>query len=296
MAKKQQNQEGQTALAEPSPQHQQEALTKVQEQPTALATAEQIDDMFGGSGYQIPIDAPLPQVVILRETPKFETPEGETVKEIVGHIIYWHHANQYYAEEFGEGEAGPPTCASPDGINPLCTDEMEQQDHVCRSCPKNQYGSASEGKGKACQNTIRLYVLAEGEVIPCVIKASPASLGKKESLMKWLTNAPNIAAKAGAGTKYQLIRVKFTLHTRDFETGFKASVLDLETVGILNPQVEADMVRIVQLGKLYGEFMTNYMDRIQDDVASEHLKAEPEIPFGNDGVQEADADADNVPI
>ena len=282
MDKKQQNQEGQAALAEPSPQHQQEALAKVQEQPTALATAEQIDDMFGGSGYQIPIDAPLPQIVILRETPKFETPEGETVKEIVGHIIYWHHANQYYAEEFGEGEAGPPTCASPDGIKPLCDGDMEQQGDVCRTCKMNQYGTAKEGRGKACQNTIRLYVLEKGEVIPCVIKASPASLGKKESLMKWLTNAPNIAAKAGAGTKYQLIQVKFTLHTKDFETGFKASVLDLETIRVLNPQDKADMTEIMKLGKLFGEFMVSYMDRIKDDVVAEHLNNEPEIPFGDE--------------
>ena len=279
MNKKQQNQEGQTALAEQD------------ERAMTLVTAEQIDNMFGGSGYQIPIDAPLPQILILRETPRFETPEGETVKEIVGHIIYWHHANQYYAEEFGEGEQGPPTCASPDGYKPVCGgDEMVVQNAECRTCPKNQYGTAKEGRGKACQNTIRLYVLAEGEVIPCVIKASPASLSKKDSLMKWLTNAPNIAAKAGGGTKYQLIQVRFTLHTKDFETGFKASVIDLETVKVLSalPEPEGDMAKVIKLGKLYGDFMISYMDRIKDDVVSEHLATEPEIPFGND--------ADDTPI
>jgi len=33
-----------------------------------LAVANQVDDMFGGSGtFQLPIDAPLPQIKILRE-------------------------------------------------------------------------------------------------------------------------------------------------------------------------------------------------------------------------------------
>jgi len=253
-----------------------------QEEPTALATTEEIDNMFGGSGYQIPIDAPLPQVEILREIPQFKTPEGATVKTIVGHIIYWHHANQYYDSEFGEGEQGPPKCASPDGIKPMCTDEMEPQADVCRTCPKNQYGSADEGKGKACQNTIRLYVLAEGEVIPCLIKASPASLGKKESLMKWLTNAPNVAAKAGAGTKYQLIEVEFSLRTKDFESGFKASVLSLDTLRVLDPKSKEDMVEIVKLGNLYSEFMANYIERIGGDVASEQLVTDEDEAVGTE--------------
>ena len=268
-----------------------ELATKPEEE-TALVTTEQLDGMFGGSGYQIPIGAPLPQILILRETPKFETPEGETLKEVIGHIIYWHHANQYYPEEFGEGEAGPPTCASLDGVKPFCDGDMVQQNDYCCTCPMNQYGTAREGKGKACQNTIRLYVLVSNEVIPCLIKASPASLNKKDSLMKWLTNAPNIAVKAGAGTHYQVIEVKFTLHTKDFETGFKASVLDLETVRVLDPR--SDALKLEKLGKLYGDFMNSYMPRIKGDVASEHLanaSAEDDVPFSD----ESGGD-DNTPI
>ena len=293
MATKKQKQDEDVALAtmpEPAPQNEQEALAKVPpEQDTALATAEQIDNMFGGSGYQIPIDAPLPQIEILREIPRFKTPDGETVKSITVHIIHWHHANQYYDSKFGEGEEGPPTCASPDGIKPIAIDDGVCQSDVCRTCPKNQYGSADKGGGKACANTIRLYVLVEGEVIPCLIKATPASLSKKESLMKWLTSAPNIAAKAGAGTKYQLIRVKFSLHTKDFaDSGFSASVLDLETVRVLDPKDEGDMAEIFKLGKLYGNFMDSYIRRIKDDVTSEHQQSESE--------ESTESEGDEIPI
>ncbi len=241
-------------------------LATVPEQPTALATSE-LDDMFGGSGYQIPIDAPLPQLTILRETPMFETPDGEAIKEVVGHIIHWHHANQFYATEFGEGEQGPPTCASSDGIKPDGGEEPLLG--LCRNCPNNEYGTAKEGKGKACSNTIRLYVLQDGDVIPCVVKASPASLGKKESLMKWLTNAPNVTAKAGMGTKYQPIQIKLKLHTKDFaDSGFKASVLDVETVRVLTRHGE-DMAKLKALGLLYRDFMANYVGRIASDVGTE---------------------------
>lgn len=232
----------------------------------AVAVASQVTDMFGGdTGFQIPIDAPLPQLEIMRELPMFKSPDGEPVKEVVGHIIYWHHANQYYKNPFGESEQGPPTCASSNGITPDGGDEPFTS--PCRTCKMNEYGSAPDGKGKACANTIRLYVLIDGDVIPCVIKASPSSLGKKESLLKWLTNAPNVAAKAGVGTKYQPIKVRFKLHKKDFASGFSASVLDIETVRVLLPATDLDELK--KLASLYKSFMENYQGRIKEDVASE---------------------------
>lgn len=290
-----------TTLAAPAPQNQQEALSQIpptqQETGLATATASPVDDIFGGSGYQIPIDAPLPQIKILRETPVFETPEGEMAKEITGYIIYWHHANQFYERKFGEGEEGPPTCASPDGIKPDCSGEgMTRQCECCRDCEKNKYGSAEEGRGKACQNTIRLYFLVESSVIPCVLKASPASLSNKESLMRWLTNAPNIVSKAtdGKTTKYQIAKVKFTLHTKEFaDSGFSASVLDLETIAVLDPDDKEQMGTIARLGKLYQTFMTEYLGRITKDVSSEPSQQQTE----EEGTtQEEEAPLDECPI
>ena len=234
----------------------------------APATVSNLDEMFGGGGPQIPIDAPLPQIKVMRESPLFEMPDGETAKTFTGHIIYWHHANQYYAQAFGEGEQGPPDCASSDGIRPDGGDDIQAD--CCKGCPKNEYGSAPDGRGKACQNTIRLYILQDGEIIPTVLKASPSSLGKKESLLRWLTNAPNVAAKAGVGTKYQPIKVAFGLHKKDFDSGFSASVLDVKTERVLDPTAAADMAYLKTLAKLFKEFNNVYMGRISQDVAAEH--------------------------
>jgi hypothetical protein len=250
-------------------------------QQNGLATVNPIDDMFGGGGFQIPIDAPLPQIAILREKPLFGLPDGETEKSIVGHIIHWHHANQYYATEFGEGGQGPPTCASSDGMKPDGGNEL--QSDLCRNCPMNEYGSDKDGRGKACQNTIRLYFLADGEVIPSVIKANPSSLGKKESLVRWLTNAPNIAAKAGVGTKYQPIKVELKLHKKDFDSGFSASVLDISTVRVLDPKDTDDLAYLKKLAALYADFTQHYLGRIADDVASEkpHEAPADDADLGN---------------
>lgn len=245
---------------------------------TALS-ATKINDMFGGGHIQIPIDAPLPQIKILRETPMFETPDGETVKTIVGHIIYWHHANQYYRDAYGEGEQGPPTCASSDGIKP--DGGTETLIGPCKGCEMNVYGSDTASKGKACQNTIRLYVLIDGDIIPCIIKASPSSLGNKESLVKWLTNAPNVASKAGMGTSYQPIKVQFSLHKKDFASGFSASVLDVATMKILDFATELEELR--KLSKMYNDFMAVYHSKIADVVGKEGEQAPQEtnkdIPF-----------------
>lgn len=246
-------------------------LTKKQE--TVLDTTN-INQMFGNK-VQIPIDAPLPQIKVLRETPMFETPDGQTIKSVTGHIIYWHNANQYYASKFGEGESALPDCASSDGIQP--DGGTKPQNNLCKDCPLNEYGSGKDGNGKACQNTIRLYFLPDGDVIPSIIKAAPSSIGKKESLMKWLTNAANVASKAtnGQSTAYQPIKVQLSLHKKDFDSGFSSSVIDIETLGYIT-----DGATINKLGKLYQEFTANYLGRIAEDIATEGNKEN--TPSGNE--------------
>jgi hypothetical protein len=79
---------------------------------------------------------------------------------------------------------------------------------------------------------------------------------------------PNIAAKAGVGTKYQPIVVKFGLHTKEFDQ-FSASCIDIETVRVLDPKADEDMEYLARLGRLYQDFMANYLGRIKHDVGAE---------------------------
>ena len=238
-------------------------LSKKSEE-TALAAP--MDEMFGGK-VQMPVDATLPIIKILRESPMFELPGGEVVKDITGHILYWHNANQYYNTAFGEDQ-GPPTCTSSDGVMPDGGEQKQAQ--ACRGCSMNQYKSAGDGKGKACQNQIRMYLLLDGEVIPCQLRAAPSSLGRKDSLMTFLVSAANIASKAGIGTNYQPIKVKLSLHKKDFVSGFSASVIDVAPVRVLTMAVAEDAAHVKKLAALYRDFMANYMSKIKDNLAGEH--------------------------
>lgn len=42
-------------------------------------------------------------------------------------------------------------------------DVFTAQNENCKACPKNQWGSSSKGKGKACQERRRLYIIPGGE-------------------------------------------------------------------------------------------------------------------------------------
>ena len=74
--------------------------------------------MFGDGSVQLPVDAPLPQITIMRESAQFEMPDGAYCKDFTGHILHWHNANTYFSAAYGEGEASAPDCFSSDGLAP----------------------------------------------------------------------------------------------------------------------------------------------------------------------------------
>lgn len=92
-----------------------------------------------------------------------------TVQKLVGVVIH----SQKCSARFDEDTRGlPPVCASPDGVIGI-EGEVE---HVCADCPFNRFGTAKKGKGKACKNMIRLYMMVEGSPIPIVVSLPPTSI------------------------------------------------------------------------------------------------------------------------
>lgn len=109
-----------------------------------------------------------------------EEDEAEQIKELVGVIVYQHPVNGYYKTAY-KGGNNPPDCCSFDGIN-----GAGDPGGNCKSCPMNQYGSASEGDGKACKNRRWLYLLRENELLPIMISVPTASLQSFSQYMKHL--------------------------------------------------------------------------------------------------------------
>lgn len=252
---------------------------------TALATSSQIDDMFENE-QPVLIDVAPPQIKMLRESQLFEMPSGKKIEKFTGHILYWHNANQYYDKAYEDRQPDDslfPTCLSTDGITSAESDEenYKRQCIACAECAMNQYGSDPKGgKGKACQNTIRMALLLDNTVVPMLLKAPPSSLNKKDSLKSWLVNAPNESSKVGCGGAYQVINVKFSLVKKEFDTK-TASALVLETVSVLDPKKEDDMAKIINLVEVSKAFKQSYIGSVSTHMAAESGEA-PETETPND--------------
>lgn len=105
------------------------------------------------------------------ELPGEDEENPESSPSIVGVILDHHPVNAYWAEKFTGGNA-QPDCSSLDGKKGviMATGELRE----CASCPHNQFGS--DGRGKACKNIHRLYILREGNPVPLLLPLPPSSL------------------------------------------------------------------------------------------------------------------------
>ena len=150
----------------------------------------------------------------------------------------------------------------------------------CSVCPANAWASElrPKSKGKACKNSIFMWLLLDGYKLPTMLKASPASLGNKGSLVPFLTNAVNV----GLGGKYQTIRVRFTLETKSFSGGNSASCIYVQAVSVLDPSVPKDAATLVTLGDMFKQAMSEqkqvFVDTIANDIEDVGGESESEEP------------------
>lgn len=107
------------------------------------------------------------------EVPGIEDGSFDIAKEIIGVIIDHHPINAWWEKEYS-GQKDTPDCSSLDGNLGIKKETGETQD--CFSCPLNQYGTGKKGKGKACKNMNRLYILQEGSPLPLMLTLPPTSL------------------------------------------------------------------------------------------------------------------------
>jgi hypothetical protein len=78
----------------------------------------------------------------------------------------------------------PPDCSSDDmkrGVGNPGGD--------CLACPFNQFGSAPNGRGKACKEVRMMFLLRKGNVLPDVVGAPPASLKNARKYLMALSQA-----------------------------------------------------------------------------------------------------------
>jgi len=98
--------------------------------------------------------------------------EDEVVKTFEGIIVHSQIQRTYWKEPFsGKGKGGPPDCFSNDATYGTGTPGGK-----CGDCPNDKFGTAHNGKGKACATKRIMFILQQDSLLPSVIRAPVGSL------------------------------------------------------------------------------------------------------------------------
>jgi hypothetical protein len=170
------------------------------------------------------------------ELPGEDDDGPQSVKEIVGVIADHHAARSYWREAFS-GQGRPPDCASVDGITGSAIEESGLEwagaHRECATCPMNRWGSDDKGRGKACKELHRLYILQEGQAFPLLLTLPPTSL---KSLSNYLGN--RILAQ---GLRSYQVVTRIALRRAQNTNGIAYSQAVFSAVGRLGQEAAARM-------------------------------------------------------
>lgn len=158
------------------------------------------------------------------EVPGDDPDEPDMEKEIVGVIVDQHAVNAYWAVKYS-GQNNPPDCSSMDGKEGVTSDGVKKP---CNSCPYNEWGSDEDGRGKACKNMRRIYILPEGEMFPLLLTLPPTSL----------KNFSNYLAKRiiGKGRRSYNVLTKVSLKKAVSGGGITYSQASFALAGVLSDE------------------------------------------------------------
>ena len=105
------------------------------------------------------------------EIPTDDPDNPDYTKTLEGVLLFHHSSNAYWAEGSEYDEDTSPLCSSVDGKQGI-----GEPGGSCAMCALNQYGTAAEGRGKACKNMRVLYLLQDGQYMPIQLSLPPTSL------------------------------------------------------------------------------------------------------------------------
>lgn len=145
------------------------------------------------------------------EIPGEDLESPDMAKEFKGVILFHHPINVYYKEKF-DGSSNPPECSSMDGKTGFDNETGEIRD--CSKCPLSKFGTAEDGKGKACKQKRRLYVLRAGEQFPLLLTLPTGSLSEFSKYIMRLLNRTK---------KSSHVVTKFSLKKAQNSTGINYS-------------------------------------------------------------------------
>ena len=165
----------------------------------------------------------------------------------------------FYLKGYQEGgEATKPDCFSNDGVKPDAG-VAEPQCKTCAVCPHNQWGSKigdNGGKGKACQDSVRM-AIATPDLIndPYLLRVPPASI-------KSLGEYGKMLAKRGVGYNMVVTRIGFDMESPTPKLTFKPT-------GLLSDAAYAQVQEVIASDTVQSILGSEGM------AAAQHEAAEP---------------------
>lgn len=196
------------------------------------------------------------------EVPGDDEDNPDMEKEIVGVIVDHHPVNAFWQDKYS-GQNNPPTCSSMDGSKGIDIETGEVK--PCNSCPYNQWGTAEDGRGKACKNMHRVYIKRSDELFPLLLTLPPTSL----------KNFSNFLAKRvlGKGRKSPEVLTKVTLKKATSGQGIAYSQAAFSVAGVLPGELAEEMKRYAEQIKA----LTRGVAITQEDIVT--TEGESEVPF-----------------
>ena len=169
------------------------------------------------------------------ELPGEDDDNPRIASEIVGVIVDQHPVNAFWQEKY-QGGNNPPECSSLDGKEGV---DIHGNRRPCNSCPYNEWGSdPNGGRGKACKNMRRIYILPEGEMFPLLLTLPPTSL---KNFANYL--AKRVIAK---GRRSRDILTKVTLKKATSSDGITYSQAHFSLAGELSKEDAAKVARYAE--------------------------------------------------
>ncbi len=200
-----------------------------------------------------PPPAKIPIIAIDHRDQQFVLPSGECVTEVAGYPVYMFQTRAYYEMPPKPGTKGqPPDCWSADTMVPHA-DSIKRQHPTCYGCPRDVFGSARDGKSKACGTKTWIFLVNQqfGGSPPMAALIAPPS-----SIRVLLGNrfSPGYFQRAQARhDAYEIVWSVFRLQ----KAGDVHCVID----PVMGPPLK-DMVKVQALVDLRNKFVA-FMDEMR---------------------------------
>lgn len=220
-----------------------------------LTAAEVFEEMDGDMPDYPTIKIPAGGITSF-EIPSDDPESPEMVKSLTGVIVYHHKSNAWWDGDGTPTEGQAPDCVSYDGKT-----GTGRPGGDCMTCPLNTFGSGEGGKGKACKNTERLYLVTDESILPFRITVSPASL---KAYRQYKTS------QVMKGRKVCDIVTEISLKKVTNGAGQPYSECVFKTVGLLDPETK----ELARKKREEVKVMASAMNTAQSNTVARDLMAE----------------------